>query len=162
MTIIAILAVIGIINFLNNIIRWQKRKRNIGEIEYVLLDKINIKNNKNRIYIFAWVIAVLFGLYLIATKNGNYSNYIYLLGLLIVLTEIPKWRIAIGKKGIIINLEEIKWEQINSCELNEPRENYVLIRWIDDKIKQREKRVYGNHIEKKYSYIKEKVEATNS
>lgn len=79
MTTVAILILIGILNFLNNIIRWQKRKRNIGEIEYVLLDKINIRNRKNRIYICAWVIAVLIGLYFIATRNGNYSNYIYLI-----------------------------------------------------------------------------------
>lgn len=163
MTIIAILIAIGIMNYLHNINKWQKRKRNIGEIEYVLWDKINIRNQKNRIYICAWVIAVLIGLYLIATRIGDYSNYIYLIGLLIVLTEIPKWRIAVGKKGIIVNLEEIKWEQINSCKLNEAREKYILIRWLDSStIKQREKRAYGNQIEKKYSYIKERMEAANN
>jgi competence protein ComGC len=163
MTIVAILIAIGIMNCLHNINKWQKRKRNIGEIEYVLLDKINIRNQKNRIYICAWVIAVLIGLYLIATRIGDYSNYIYLMGLLIVLTEIPKWKIAIGKKGIIINLEVIKWEQINSCELNEAGEKYILIKWLDSStIKQREKRVYSNQIDRKYSFIKDRVKATNN
>jgi len=153
MEITILLILIGMGNYFNNIFLWNKRGKAIGDIECKLLNKIRFVTQEGIAFLVAWVIAVLIGIYMIIKNPSAYSNYNYVILLILVITEFPKWKIAVGKNGIVYKLKYIEWQMIISCEILErKRIKCILIKWID-KNERKEIIIYNQKINNALSFI---------
>jgi hypothetical protein len=154
MELIIILILIGVINIFINIGLWKKRKKNIGNIEYIILLKNICHPYKGLLVVLLWIMALIIGIYLIIMDPYSYSNYIYVILLILVITEVPKWKTVLGKNGIIVKLNYLEWHKIISYEILSNRgKEYILLKWIDNN-KEKEIKICNRNLNDVYSYIR--------
>jgi len=121
-------------HFFWNLFQWKSKKRSVDKTHYQWSTRFNPHIPRNRGYYLFLGIYLIVALYFFIALPHQTSDYTMPLFLLAVLSIIPRWNVAVGDSGIVLELRLIPKDSILKAEIISKRNNSALaIKFVDDK-----------------------------